>query len=338
MLFKKIEEVLEFAEMTPGVNFSSIHGTIRNIEQWHIVPILDKILYASLHNAYQLITLETSLTSAEQELLFMCRNVIGSYLCYYYAPKVEVSLSDGGVRRLETDKAKSAYQYQVKNFRDQHLREAEQHCESLYSFLDENQSSYPDWVTSKSFSSYRKLFIKSATEFNEIYTTASPFRNFFAMRFKMVDVEIQMIKPAITALLFGFLKNKDWNSPESFTEAETELLSYLKKAIAYYTVAYALPYLAVRFDEHGITITSEQGRSTNDNMSKIGDAGDVKISNLIKKCTEDGRQWLKTATDYINANLDEFPAFEVPTVVEVENKLEDANSSNNELDGSFGLV
>jgi len=338
MLFKKIEEVLEFAEMTASVNFASIHGTIRNIEQWHLVPILDKALYTSLHNAYQDVTDEEDLSAANKNLLLWCRYVIGSYLCYHYAPKAEVSLSDGGVRRLETDKAKTAFQYQVKNFRDQHLREAEQHCESLYSFLDENKDDYPTWTSSKSYTAYKKLFIKSATEFNELYTTASPFRNFFAMRFKMVDVEIQMIKPALTSPLFAALKEKDLSAPETFTDAETELLSYLKKAIAYYTVAYALPYVAVRFDENGITITSEQGRSTNDNLGKMGDAGDVKISNLIKKCTEDGRQWLKTATDYINANLDEFPSFEVPTVVEVENKLEDANSSNNELNGSFGLV
>lgn len=338
MLFKKVEDVLQFAEMTTSVNFASIQGTIRNIEHWHLVPILDKALYASLHNAYQLITLETSLTNAQQELLFMCRNVIGSYLCYYYAPKAEVKLSDGGVRRLETEQAKSAFQYQVKNFRDQHLREAEQHCESLFAFLDENQSSYPQWVESKSFAAFRLLFIKSASEFNEIYTTSSPFRNFFAMRFKMVDVEIQLIKPAITAPLFAVLKGKDLSAPDTFTEAEIELLSYLKKTIAYYTVAFALPYLAVRFDENGITITSEQGRSTNDNQAKLGDAGDVKISNLIRKCTEDGRQWLQTATNFILDNLTEFPSFEVPTAVEEDNKLHDTSSNNNELDGSFGLI
>jgi hypothetical protein len=338
MLFKKMEEVLQYAEMTTGVNFASVKGTINNVEQWHILPILDKALYTSLNTAYTNTTLEADLTNPQKKLLLLCRNIIGSYLCYYYAPKAEVKLSDAGVRRMENDTAKSAYQYQVTNFRAQHLREGEQHCETLLSFLDENKSDYPDWVDSKAFAKFKLLFIKSASEFNDIYTTASPFRNFFAMRFKMVDVEIQIIKQAITAPLFGVLKGKDLAAPDTFTEAENELLSYLKKAIAYYTVAFALPYLAVRFDENGITITSEQGRSTNDNLGKIGDAGDVKISNLIRRCTEDGRQWLQTASTFINDNLSEFPTFEVPTPVDEQNLLHDANSSNNELDGSFGLV
>jgi hypothetical protein len=312
MLFKDTIKLKEFAQITGAVNFASVKLTIQNVENTHLVPVLGDTLYKSLNDAYTAASSESTLTAQQLALLDKCRYVIGPYVCYYYAPKADVALSDGGARRAETAQEKTAFQYQVTNFREANLRDAENATETLISFLETNKADYSDWTTSDAFKQYRSLFIKTGNEFQSLYPSATPYRNYMAMRFKMFDIEEQLIRDAITGDLYDYLKEKDADATYTFTDSEQKFSLRLKKAIAYLTVAYAVPHINVRIDSNGVTVTGGRGSTTNDATAKQETAPDNQLSWLVKNATESGQQWLKSALQYLADHAGDFSAYTPP--------------------------
>jgi len=329
MLFKTTQKLADYADInTSGTNFASLRPTLRVVEENHIIPILGSELYKILNDAYTAPADESALTNDQKNLLDKCRQVIGPYLCYYYAPKSEVKLSDSGLTRLETANTKSAWQYQGTNYREAMLREAETGSEKLLEFLDDNKSAFPQWLNSYAFQDYKSLFIKSGKEFQQLFPSHTPYRNYHAMRPKMHDVEEITIKTAIGKNLYATLKQKD--AAATTTANEKELIKLLKKAIACYTVATSIPFLAVRIDANGITVMNQAGASKDDDAKRTA-AGAALLNPIIDRCNTDGKTWLQNAIAYIYDNLSFFPdALTIAVVVEEE-------SINAALRGTFGL-
>ena len=299
MLFKTTAELKAYAQLTGDVNFASIKPTLRFVETFHLIAIIGKELYRSLDDAYT--TSEATLTEVHKALLEQCRLMVAPYLVYYYAPKADVQLSDSGM----TKSKEAAYQYQGTAFREANLREAEMCEELLLQFLEENKAGYPQWQASDSFKDYRALFIKSGNEFDKLFSSASPYRNYRALRTKMPDVEEQMVRMAIGDTLFDALKTKDAGD-QGFTAQEKELLFKLKKAIAYQVVALSVPVLQIRIDAGGISVMAKTVTGSNDDRNMRSTASDEALRDLIIACTAGAQTWLKNANDYLEKNATHF--------------------------------
>ncbi len=332
MLFKTTKEIAEFASIDSNTNFYSLKSTLQKVETVHIIPVLGKELYDSLNTAYTAAVTENELTEAQKNLLAQCRGVAGPYLCYYFAPKSDVKLGDSGMQRQETGSNKTAYQEQRIEYREANLREGESAVETLLEFLEENKSTYTQWADSRAFAQYRSLFIRSGKEFDEFFSSHTPYRNFWAIRPKMVDVEENLIRPAITTLLFDVLKQKCTSSTETLTEKEEKLLFKLKKAIAYLSISFAAPFLNVRIDVNGISVLGPI-RASRDEDAKRTSASDLQVSNFAKASAENGNTWLSNAVKYITENPLDFPIWIVVPVATIREEI----SVNKELGGSFGM-
>ena len=246
-----------------------------------------------------------------ERLLILCCKVIGPYTAYNFIPKAEVVLSDSGAQRMEANNAKTAFAYQITAALEQRLKEGEAATELLLQFLTEHTATFESWVNSEEFKRFKSLFIKTGNEFDFLYRTQQPFRNYFAMRFKMVDVEILTIESAITPSVFAYLKDKDMEIDPDWTVEEKTLLIYIKKSIAYLTVADSIPNLSVRIDNNGLSVLSDTGSARNQ-VEIRKDVDNDKLSLLISTCRESGKQWLNKAIEYIRTHPDKFPSYIVP--------------------------
>jgi hypothetical protein len=332
MLFKDTAKLKEYCELTSS-NFVSLKATLRHVEDVRLVPLLGKEQYKALNDAYTAAANETTLTEAQQALLEQCRKVVAPYLAYHYTPKAEVKLDDGGARRMETTTSKTAYKDQVARFREANQQEAEQQSEMLLEFLDENKADYPLWEAGKAFTQYKQLFIKTGFSFNEIFPSHSPYRNYWAMRSKMLQVEQLHIKKEIGETLFDDLKTKD--QAANLTDQEQKLLTKLKNAIAYFTVALSIPYLTVRIDANGITVTDTGSSGSNDELNKLKSAPDAKISLLMSEAKSTGETWLNDAIDFLTNNAADFNNWneeEDTEEIDTTTAITDANTG---LNGAF---
>lgn len=327
MLFKTTARLVSFAKLASTVNFSNVSPTIRTVEEQHILPLLDSPLYNSLNDDYTSASDESSLTDPQKKLLEKVRNVIGPLVCYYYTPKAEVLLSDAGAQRMETGSNKTAFQNQVTNFREQNLRESEMATEQLLQFLEENKADYTDWTAGNGFRNFRSLFIKSGTEFNRFFPSHSPCRNYMAMRPSMMNVEENTIRKALGDDLYEGLKETDQASDGVFTALEKDLLLKVKSAVAYLTVAEAIPFINVRIDTNGLTVQATGARTQNDDMSSRNAAQDSALNNLRIACEKTGQAWINAIEKWKKENI-----------TAVANSSPIADTGNLERSGSFGML
>lgn len=325
MLFKSTISLSLFAPIEKNVKFEGLSPIIRQVEEDHLIPLIGEDVFNALNTAFTDAAQETSLTDPQKALLQRCRDVIAPLVCYNFTPQTEVKLNDAGAQRMETGTNKTAYQNQVNNFRDQMLADADKAVERLYKFLEANKETYPDWQQSDEYADYRSLFIKTGAEFNANFSSASPYRNYYAMRAQMFDVEQSTIKKLLGADLFDSLKETDADPEGVFTAQEKNLLISIKKAVAYLTVANAIPFLNVKIDGNGLTIMNAAG-GQDDQLTKRSAAGDSALNNYIEACRRSANIWINNISEWIAENITNPVANTAP-----------ADTGNINRKGTFGL-
>jgi hypothetical protein len=302
------------------------------VEQSDIVPILGDDLYQALITAIEAETDADPLPEAFKDLLHQCRMAIGPLFCYYHADKSDVLFSDAGMQRVETQTNKTAYQEQRTKFKEANLAEGEKALELLIQFLEKNMDNYEEWTDSANFKRYRSLFIKTGTEFKELYPSHSPYRNYWAMRSKMQDVEENNIRPFLGDELFEELKEQLLQKEPDLTDEELKLIEKLKKAIANFTVAFSIPLLNVRIASNGITIPAATTFSTNDVENTRSGITDKMFSTIIRSCNDTGAAWLNNSKKYLSENKTAFA-----TWIGFVKDSSDDNCYKNGTGGAFGL-
>lgn len=326
MLFKDSDTLKIYAALSGEVNLNSIKVTMEGVEMAYLYPRLGKELYNSLQADYAAAATDATFgTELQKQLLDYCRKVIAPLFCYHFAPKTEVRVSDSGVHRSETSSLKAAYQYQGTRYREENFNEGQLAIENLLQFLEDNIASFPTWASSVEFQQYRSLFIKTATAFNQLFPSAAPQRNYFALRPKMVDVQEVNIRNFLGDTLYESLLGKAKANPQTFTAKEKVLLERISKAIAYYTVAFAAPFLAVKIGSAGITITAGASFSSNDEENTRAGVADNNLRLLIESCNNSGAMWIEQAAIYMKNNEADFASwtgFPVADTEEDETPLE----------------
>lgn len=305
MLFNDTNKLKEYAQVSGTPHIDSFKASLRIVEQKYIVPFLGKELYDDLNEAVN--EPIPSLTQAQENLLHQCRMIIGPAFCYLHADKADVQFSEAGMQRVEAGGThKSAYQEQRQKFKNANLHEAETAIELLIQFLEDNIDDYPEWVSSSSFTQYRSLFIKTGSAFQELFHSAAPFKNYWALRSKMKDVEELTIRPFLGDELFTILKDVAADPDGDYTDKQEALLYKLKKAIAYFTVAFAIPQLHVRIDSSGLTVPAVASFSDNNEENTRSGMNDKTLFTMVESCKSSGQEWLKNAEEYLLANPDDF--------------------------------
>lgn len=301
-LIRNIEEFKQHADRVGGLHFDNIRVTERQVEEDFIIPILGADLYNTLQDAYNATLAETptALTNLHAALLTRVRDVIAPYTIAIAGQTLDLVIGDAGARRTETDTHKTAYQYQKADFLESFQRAGEKAEERLLKFLEDNKEDLSEWTASIEFKNYRSLFIKTGSRFQQLFSSASPHRNYFFMRPAMYDVEQQTVKKLLGAEFFAYLKNKSLQAAPGWTEEEAELLTHIEKYIAYQTVVWAIPMLNVRIDSAGITVYSLMP-ANRDRDGKSAQAPDTSLNLLIKQCQDNALMWMNSATDYLKA-------------------------------------
>lgn len=307
MIFKTVIQLKKYCQLAGNPQMEALTASLRMTDNSYIIPILGITLYKELDSAVAGADAnETGLSDRLKDLLHQCRMISGPMFCYTHADKADVIFSDTGMKRSESGDSKTAYQEQRSKFKDANLLEGEAAMELLIQFLEEKKAVYPTWTSSDNFKRYRSLFIKSGAEFNENFTCSTPYRNFWAMRSKMMDIEENSIRKFLGDEIFDALKAKNVLTDPGFTEKEKTLLIKIKKAIAYLTVAAAAPVLNVRITGTDLSVRAAASFSTNDNDNVRAGMTDTALELLIRSCNSTGKEWLNNADRYLNKNKTDF--------------------------------
>lgn len=295
MLFKSTADLQQYTEVNSHVNFASLQSSIRRAEKELLVPVVGIPFLADIDTKYN----ANVLSVAEANLLKVLQAALAPYAMSLYIPKAEVNVTDGGVRRMETDTAKTAFQYQVTALKKAYEAEAASAVEYLVEYLELNKADFPAWTASEAFLKYRGLFIKTGGQFNEYFPTATPWRNFLFLRPLIADIEQSLIAAQLGDAFFVALKAKEKTIAPDYTPEEQQLLQLIKKAVAHKTIAEAIARQVVRIDGNGISVIA--GGGSGDADSVRGSVSDNQLSHLRSNTLSWAESWLAEMNSYLNA-------------------------------------
>ena len=232
-------------------------------------------------------------------MLSLMQECISCFAMYLYIPRAELLMSDAGIRRAENDSFKSAYKYQVQNLRNSYLTTAYAAQERLLSFIEANNTSFLEWKNSPERTQYNTLLIRSGAEFALYYSNMRyPQRMFRMLAPIMGSVEELHVTP-VFGVTFSALKARKTDG--SFTPEDKALTALLSKAIAYLTIAMAVPELQLRMDENGLSVLSNNADSSLNEDSKRSAASDFQVGLLAEQCKATGKGFIEAAKTYLDS-------------------------------------
>ncbi len=333
MLIRTSAILKKYAQITANWTYADLEASLRMVELKYIQPVLGKDLYDVLDAAITAATVQDPLHDDFVNLLHQCSMAIGPLFCFFHADKADVLFSASGMQRVESNTNKNAYQEQRSKFKETNLLEGEEALEMLQQFLETNQEDYPEWLDSPNFTRYKSLFIKTGTEFNDLFPSHTPYRNYWALRPRMQHIEETTIRKFLGSELYVHLKEEDAKENPSFTEEEVILLGILKKAIANLTVAFAIPFLNVSISSNGLTVPAVTSFSQDDLYQNKNGIPDKMLSTFITSCTNAGTDWITNATEYLTDNETAFASW-----IGFDDAEDEDTSCNKDLNSSFGMI
>jgi len=355
MLFKSTPEIMAVnSSASSNINFASIRPKVEQAATSYLLPRVGRQLLSHIATAY---SGSTPLNPAQLQVLTLMQKVVAAWALWHYVPVSEVSLTDGGAFRNETETSKTAYQNQVNNLRDELMAEAYSHEENLlshlYSLKPENPVAEPEagseaylynlFANSAEYTRYNQLFITGPADLQQQYHTAQPGRNYHAIRPLLYDVQ-QLIMPHIVSpqlykRMLQLAQAK--NSPTQPTELELwpQLIEMVKKYLTYTTLHRGIASKALSWDARGITAYMGSTKATRDEDSKRGNLSADHFNHFATELHRQADEWKAALSFYLQQHSSNlvFPEyFEWWQAATAQPAIE-AATPQDDFDNTFGL-
>ena len=198
-----------------------------------------------------------------KELLWLAQSCM-AWQCFVLAfPHQKFRISDLGMMKGSPQATVAVTKWEYIDSRDANLSMLDWSLEYFWRELEAIRPAA--WLDSAGYKTRNRHFVRSADELGSLLPLAGRnYRFFQKMLVHIEDVEDEQISTALTPPLYQALKLK-WRTPRAQLSFEEEqLISLVRKAVAYLAVDRAWPYLPLSFSEAGIT----------DKRQKDGTGGD----------------------------------------------------------------
>jgi len=252
-LTKTIDEI---KEMLP--NFISNLGDENSFpnfaaaEYKNLVPITGIALYNDIHNKYN--NAPGTMTSTENDLLKKMRLVAVCYAYYDGLALGHLTLTDNGVRKFVPKDTVPVAKWEYEKLQATLINTAMDATEVLLTFLFNNTADFALWTASMEYKSVNSLLIKTGTEFNNLYSLFQPMTTYFNIRNVVATAQEQYLQDAIGKKLLNYILQKQ--APD---DTLAGIITKLKKALAFFTIAKCCRQYSVRFSLEGFTVMSDGG-------------------------------------------------------------------------------
>ena len=195
----------------------------------YIKPLLGNELFALLE------TWAGSKDETETELAALYEKVapaLSRFTFFLAAPHLDINIGESGFTVVSSgNNLVPASKERVERFMKSLEQLAWDRAEDLLIFLEENQSSYPEWVASDAYTMQLRNLINSATEFDKYVDIDKSRLTFQKFRQEMDNIERIDVIPLISEALFNTLIGKI-KSGTDFTSQEEKLVESLRAFVA----------------------------------------------------------------------------------------------------------
>ncbi|MBS7565081.1 hypothetical protein KHS38_11760 [Mucilaginibacter sp. Bleaf8] len=304
-IIRNTADLAKYIEINPTAKFSYFSPSIRTAERRYLLAVLGGAQYARLAAA---IADPSQMTEDLQALADITQEALANLAMSMAVTRTALTIDENGARRNETEKIKSAFQYQEIALKDSYVRAGFDALDDLLALMESKPEAYPEWYGSTAYQTYKKYFISSGVEFSQYFNIRNSRYTFLSVLYILQRVERFDLKPALGVDLFRKIKAQllTGNVDENY---QVLLDEYIRPALALLTISYAVIEKAVDVSDFGVTVNAIQDNS---NSQQKQAAPLDKLREVAQQLREQGSKYLKELADELARNPTEYPDFQAP--------------------------
>ena len=261
-LFKTFDEVKRFIGADANNELRTIEPYFDDAARDYLVNVLSQDEFDLLETNYT----NNALTAAQEEILPLAQNVLANFGYYLFADDGTMQITDSGFLRLEHTEAKSAYQWQVRNFKARRWTNGWRAMEKLAKTLYANMNNHVAWRDSEERKLFNGFFCWHTLQMKK-YFRIDNWGTMWALQAEFLRVQEDYIRPLVTVEVYDSLVA---DTMEDNLTAKNEPLLPLVQAVQVFGVlkASVLNY-GFEFGKDGLASASLESTNSNEQVSTI---------------------------------------------------------------------
>jgi len=310
-LLNSIDEIkLHNSAISNQLDLENLQSYIDDAINQKIVPAIGHSQFVDLEN------LRDSGTNPKQaRLIQLLQKAIVGFMIFNWADQGAVEFSNLGIHVAKSDKKLPASDKKIISLKKQNVQAGFFNLEMAITFLEENIDDFPIYKVGSEHLENRSLLINTSAEFQRsgVNINNDP-RLYQTLRVYQSGMESTFIEPLLgftikESLHTGILNN-------SLDQIHRELLRRVQKAVAYYTIYDAIPFMAISIDSSGIFQLSDSVGGISGNVENRSAATDRSLARAMSSYYQKAEQEVERIRKYLIVNKHQF-TYTVPNEVKI---------------------
>jgi hypothetical protein len=307
LLLSSITEIKTILPIGTGNDFNRLRPHLQNAETAYIKPLLGTNMYDELCEFYENYPYAepTEVQEITGELLLKVQHAI-IHLAYFAGfDFLNVSATDMGFSRIESQTSKSLFRYQEDNLRTYFKDSGFNMLDEILLFLEENISSFSEFELSDTYTVLKSAFIQTASVFHGIYFISNSRLTFLRLQPHIKFIEETVIRPLLGSDTYNEIKSGMITDP--VPSKVVGVLPYIRTPLAYLSAALLMEESGADLTDRGLYFSATIA-STQDSRNITPAAAD-RIALLVARARNMGNAYLEMLKTYMADNIADWSDF-----------------------------
>jgi hypothetical protein len=285
--------------ITAGMNLINLQSFIDEALNRHIY------LAVGYDQVTALTEVGLAVTEKQKRLLDLLQKAAVGFMVYYWADQGAVQFSDQGIHVSKDNNRLPASDKKIISLKKQNISSGYAALETAVTFLEEHIADFPIYQASAEHERNISLLINTALEFQGSGVNINQdARLYQTLRTYQETVESTYIEPVLGIDIKDQLHEAIIG--RTLTADQQKLLKLVRKAVAAYTMAKAIPYMVLSMDASGIFELSETVGGISGNVENRSSASDKRLAVAMNRYQMSAEQHLEVVRKYLVSHREEF--------------------------------
>jgi hypothetical protein len=305
MLFNNISEIKTILPVGAGNDFNRLKPHIENAENRFIKPMLGLEMYMALATLYDT---EQSQEPADdeklrRELMQKVQFAIIHLAFHVGFDFLNISVTDAGFQRIETERTKGLYKYQEDAIKSFFAETGFNAIDDILTFLELNIDSFEEFMTSENFNKLITSFLPTVKVIEEIpFNIHRSNLIFLALKPYIAYIEDTAIRKVLGETIYGTVKNEMAN--EVVDVKVTVLLDYIRKPLIYLASAMLMEETGATLGDKGLYFAKNEDQQRAKTVK--APSTDAQIGVMVSRNRRIGNDYLEMLKAHLLANRPEY--------------------------------
>lgn len=305
MLFQNVSEIKTILPIGVGNDFNRLKPHIENAENRFIKPLLGLAMFNALETLYKA---EQSLEPDETEVIR--RELVQKvqfaiiHLAFHVGfDFLNVSVTDAGFQRIETERTKGLYKYQEDSIKAFFAETGFNALDDVLLFLEVNIGSFTEFSESENYPKLKKAFLPNVDTIENIPFNIHRSRLIFlALQPAFSYVEDTSIRAVLGAVIYATVKAEMAKAEPA--EKVLLLLPYIRKPLIYLASAMLMEETGATLGDKGLYFAKNEDQQ----RAKVVKAPSTeeRIAVMVKRNRLIGDSYLEMLKTYLIDNWVEY--------------------------------